>query len=51
METAKHIILEYELGVRRRALFGLESPGEVFDASIEKKLLGLVEGTDIGLPI
>jgi hypothetical protein len=52
LKTAKHIILDCErLGARRRALFGLRQPDEETEASIGKKLLSLVEGTDIGSPI
>uniref|UniRef100_A0A1B6KRF7 RNase H type-1 domain-containing protein n=1 Tax=Graphocephala atropunctata TaxID=36148 RepID=A0A1B6KRF7_9HEMI len=51
-ETARYIILECDgLGVRRRALFSHVRPGDEIDAGIGKKLLDLVKGTSIGLPI
>ncbi|KAG8334643.1 hypothetical protein J6590_085848 [Homalodisca vitripennis] len=51
-ETAKHIILDCErLGARRRALFGDKQPGDEPDASIGEKLLSLIKGTKIGLPL
>ena len=51
-ETAKHIILECErLGVRRRTLFGSTQPGDESDPCIGNKLLDLVKGTGVGLPI
>ncbi|KAG8301364.1 hypothetical protein J6590_055132 [Homalodisca vitripennis] len=51
-ETAKDIILDCErLGARRRALFGDKQPGDEPDASIGEKLLSLIKGTKIGLPL